>query len=140
MKKLIILFLIIGCINNNELIFDNNVNVSIEAVSSPQKMKKGLMNRESLCENCGMLFIYDEAPKQVSFWMKNTTIPLEAIWINEEKKVIEITSMNPCENDPCPSYKSPGIVSYVLEVNQGWSEKNNIKKGNYLKIIKYSSS
>ena len=86
------------------------------------------MFRESLPENSGMLFIFpDSSPR--SFWMKNTLIPLDMIWIDESKKIVGITeNVQPCKADPCPSYPSGKPVKYVLEVNAGFAERKGIKE------------
>jgi hypothetical protein len=85
------------------------------------------MYRESLAENAGMLFIFSsESPK--TFWMKNTKIPLDLIFISADKKVAEIKeNFEPCREANCPFYRSQAAARYVLEVNAGFVQKNDIQ-------------
>jgi uncharacterized membrane protein (UPF0127 family) len=106
------------------------------ALTNPQRAV-GLMNRGSLCEDCGMLFVFENS-QELSFWMKNTLIPLDIIFISREGVVTNIESATPeliNKNDgDYITYKSNGEAIYVLEVNQGWSEKNQLKAGDRLNL------
>ena len=94
------------------------------------------MNRESLDNGTGMLFVF-ESPRTVSFWMKDTLIPLDIIFINETGYVVNIQ-----EADPEPGvidalltrYPSDGPVLYVLEINQGISAAEGIVPGTYVDL------
>jgi uncharacterized membrane protein (UPF0127 family) len=98
----------------------------VEIASTSAQQAKGLMYRRELAEDKGMLFVFsDEAPR--SFWMKNTYIPLDIIFISADKKIINIEKALPCETDICPHYASQGPAQYVLEINGGLSEKLGIK-------------
>ncbi len=88
----------------------------------------GLMNRTALGENEGMLFVF-ERPQRLSFWMKDTLIPLDMIFIGEDKKVINIESAEPCTSLICPRYSSEGEAQYVVEVNGGFAKKYGLKAG-----------
>ena len=110
---------------------------NIEIVSTNEDRMRGLMFREHLPENQGMLFVFEE-PRIYSFWMKNTLIPLDMIWLNEELEVVQIISAYPCgnikEDDPCPSY-NPGVEAlYVLEINMNMAQQKNIIIGSQTKI------
>ena len=108
-----------------------SVRVSVEIADTLEERKLGLMHRESLDENKGMLFIFeDELPR--TFWMKNTLIPLDIIFISEDLEIINIKQAEPCINDHCRVYSSEGNAKYVLEVNRGFSERNGINSGNKL--------
>jgi uncharacterized membrane protein (UPF0127 family) len=102
--------------------------VSVEVVDSDEERQKGLMHREQLDENNGMLFIF-ETTRKLTFWMKNTLIPLDMIFISKDMKVINILTAEPCTQDPCTLYSSETAGKYVLEVNAGWSKTHNIKAG-----------
>ena len=78
----------------------------------------GLMFRENLAKNSGMLFVFD-TPAPHSFWMKNTLIPLDLLWISADKKVVDVQTLQPCQKDPCPSYRPQADALYVLEINAG---------------------
>lgn len=83
----------------------------------------GLMNRQHLAQNQGMLFIFGKED-YYSFWMKNTLIPLDIIWIDDSQKIVDIeSSVPPCESPTCPSYKSDQRASYVLEIPAGSSQQ-----------------
>jgi len=74
------------------------------------------MNRESLPQDAGMLFVFD-TPGSYGFWMKNTLIPLDIIRLDQNFVVVDTATMTPCTADPCPSYNHRGLALYVLEIN-----------------------
>jgi hypothetical protein len=107
----------------------HNLNLQIERAESLAHQAKGLMYREKLDENAGMLFIFSDESKR-TFWMKNTYIPLDLIYISKDKKIMEIKeNLEPCREDECQTYASENKVQYVLEVNAGFVQKNNIQIG-----------
>ncbi|OGZ70368.1 MAG: hypothetical protein A2904_00605 [Candidatus Staskawiczbacteria bacterium RIFCSPLOWO2_01_FULL_33_9] len=96
---------------------------------------KGLMFQKSLEQNRGMLFLFDKEAKY-SFWMQNTLIPLDIIWINENKRVVFISESNqPCTWSSCPSITPTADAKYVLELNSGVVQKIGLKLGNELSLI-----
>jgi hypothetical protein len=107
----------------------HNLNLQIERAESLAHQAKGLMYREKLDENAGMLFIFSNESKR-TFWMKNTLISLDLIYISKDKKIVEIKEgLEPCRENDCPTYASENKVQYVLEVNAGFVQKNNIQIG-----------
>ena len=104
----------------------NGTDLDLEIADSPAKIKQGLMFRTDLPENKGMLFVYDKLANH-SFWMKNTPLPLDMIFIDQHRKVVGFveqatpfsTTSRRINNKSC----------YVIETNGGWVEKNNIKEG-----------
>src|SRR3989344_451118 len=102
--------------------------ISVEIADNELERSKGLMFRESLCENCGMLFVYDENGER-SFWMKNTLIPLKIIFIDENFIVTDVENAEPCKTDVCDNYN--GYGKYVLEVNP----EIEVMVGNKVKIV-----
>ena len=130
-KRFLLLLLLLSCTVVPKVVFDNGVKFDVELAQTSAEKAKGLMYRSSMPENHGMLFIFDAvAPR--SFWMKNTLIPLDMIFIDSEMKVVEIKSnVLPCEADPCPTYTSLPAM-YVLEINAGLSEKSGIKIGSLM--------
>jgi len=131
---LIIIILLIITIKNNYLnnkdqICINNNCFDIEIAQTEEEREKGLMYRSSLQLNQGMLFIFENEDKH-SFWMKNTLIPLDIIWISKDGEIVYIEkSAPPCDSDSCAVYKSNKKALYVLEINSGKSEEFNIKIG-----------
>lgn len=97
--------------------------LTVEVTRTAQERQKGLMNRESLDEDRGMLFIMDRVGP-ASFWMKNTTIPLSIAYIDEEGVILEIHSLEPLSLNTVRSQSNR--IKYALEVNRGWFEKNGI--------------
>ena len=102
----------------NKVCFNDNC-FSVEVARSPDELGRGLMFRESLPQDEGMLFIFEKSG-YYNFWMKNTLIPLDMIWINESKEVVFIANdVQPCAQDPCPEIVPNRVAKYVLEVNAG---------------------
>ncbi len=106
----------------------DNSCVVVEVADTPAERQWGLMNRSKLAEDAGMIFVFEEMGIH-SFWMKNTLIPLDVIWIGDNLHVMEVQSMSPCAQDPCPLYTPAWPAKYVLEVNAGWAEKKGIGPG-----------
>lgn len=109
--------------------FDNGVSFDVELAKTSEEQGKGLMHRESMPENHGMLFIFGEEAVK-TFWMKNTLMPLDMVFLDGDMVVVEIKSnVPPCAVDPCPTYASEKPAKYVLELNAGIAEKNGISAG-----------
>jgi len=109
---------------------DQKIRIGIEIAKTLEEKMKGLMGREQLKEGNGMLFTYDE-PLKPSFWMKNTLIPLDMIFIDTQG-VIQFIAQNvqPCKDqNPCPTTTPPVFVQYVLEVPGGYTKKQGIGEG-----------
>jgi len=101
----------------------------VELSKTPEELSSGLMFRERLDDNRGMLFIF-ETEGDYPFWMKNTLIPLDIIWLNKNKEVVFISeNAQPCKEDPCPSIEPHKDAKYVLEINGGLSQKLGFKIG-----------
>ena len=104
----------------------SNVPLTVEIADTPQASENGLMFRDSLPEDRGMLFLFEQ-PKKASFWMRNTKIPLSIAYIDSTGKILEIKSMNPLDETVVPS--SSDQVAYALEANQGWFAQHGISSG-----------
>ena len=98
----------------------------VEIADTPRSLDKGLMGRSELKEGHGMLFVYKE-PQLLSFWMKNTKIPLSIAFFDEEKILLNMADMIPLRTDLIYLSVSPAL--YALEVPQGWFVKHQIKPG-----------
>ena len=129
-----------GCIGQQKfettkIIIDtskSNIAVYSEIADNPVKRTIGLMNRSSLADNSGMLFVFDDEEKRV-FWMKDTLIPLDIFFIDSRMNILDIQTMQPCKTMICHRYTSSSPAKYALEVNAGFGEKNGIKVGDKIK-------
>jgi len=88
------------------------------------------MGRKTLPPNTGMLFVFD-TPQRLSFWMKDTPIPLSIAFFDEERKLIETLDMevSPDQKQPTPSYWSSEPALYALEVSKDWFREKGIEPG-----------
>jgi len=93
---------------------------TIEIALTEEQRMKGLMFREDLPRDAGMFFIFDE-PDIYGFWMKNTLIPLDMVWLDSDMKAVHIEEkVAPCKiENPCPVYRNHVAAKYVLELNAG---------------------
>ncbi len=107
----------------------------VQLSQSKAEMTKGLMFQKFLEQNKGMLFLFDKEAIY-PFWMKNTFIPLDIIWIDKNNKVVFISENNqPCKWYYCSSVTPTADAKYVLEVNSGMVQKIGIKLGDELSLI-----
>lgn len=120
--------------SNQTQICHQNQCLQIEIADSLEERTRGLMHRTELADNQGMLFIFDQ-PDYHAFWMKNTLIGLDIIWLDNDLKVVWIeSSAQPCQNDQCPTFTPKKSAKYVLEINAGMSDKFDIKIGSQLQF------
>jgi len=109
----------------------------LEVADNDITRMKGLMNRASMPLNEGMLFVFDYVGIH-SFWMKNTLIPLDMIWLNSDGEVVYIhKNAKPCSNlvqAICQSIIPTKTSKYVIELNAGEIDKSNIKVGDIIKL------
>ena len=108
------------------------VEVRVEVADDLAEQAKGLMDRTALGENRGMLFVFPEE-RELSFWMKNTLIPLSIAFIDSEERIVDIQDMKPLDDEP-PNYVSAEPAQYALEVNQGFFEKRGVKVGDRVEV------
>ena len=137
MKKIYVIFCLIfltiflsNCATKSNQVIINNgkqqIKINVEIADDNNERMHGLMFRENLDKNSGMLFIFDDENYQ-TFWMKNTLIPMDIIFISSDMKIVDIKYATPCEVDPCKLFKSSRPAKYVLEVNGNFTIKNDIK-------------
>ncbi len=100
--------------------------IKAEIAATDAERQQGLMLREKMAPNEGMLFVLP-APAEVCMWMKNTLLPLSVAFIDGNGKIINIEDMKPQTTD---SHCGKKLVRYALEMNQGWFRQKNIKPGN----------
>jgi uncharacterized membrane protein (UPF0127 family) len=119
---------------SNLLIFlkspDGNTRIPVtaEIAADQASQQKGLMFRTRLDMGTGMLFIFDR-PKKLSFWMKNTLIPLDILFFDAEGNLVSSTAMVPCQKDPCPLHQSSGDALFALEVPGGFIAQSGVGPG-----------
>lgn len=108
--------------------------IGLEVAQTPQQQAIGLMARESLADDRGMLFPFEPA-RPVSFWMKNVLIPLDMVFVSNGEIVAITNNVPPCQADPCPTY-GPGrqAIDYVIELRGGLASELNLQAGDRVDI------
>ncbi len=116
-----------------------NLKIYVDLAITPQEQSKGLSVKNSLKENEGMLFVFNN-PSKHSFWMKDMKFPIDIIWISQQNKIVHIErNLQPCILFLlCQSYIPDSDALYVLEVVANFADKNNINVGDmvYLNVNK----
>ena len=112
-----------------------NTCVSLEVVSKPRDLERGLMERAQLAADSGMLFVFSSDDKY-PFWMKNMRIKLDIAWLDKDARIVYIGHDVPaCVADPCTVYTPKDPARYVLEVNSGYTVSHGWKEGDKLTLI-----
>lgn len=115
--------------NNDSII----ATLDIEIADDDYSTQTGLMYRQSMAENQAMLFVFNDS-KQRSFYMKNTEIPLDIIYINSNKEIVSFQKNAKSFDET--SLPSEAVSQYVLEINAGLSDKWNLEKGDKIQFTK----
>ena len=107
---------------------------TVELAETQEKQALGLMFRDNLPQEHGMLFIFPgESIRR--FWMKNTRIPLDIFYFNSQLELVSVSEETPpCRTQACPSYPSSGPSKYVLELNSGKAAELGVKPGDVLTL------
>ncbi|HEV8244051.1 MAG TPA: DUF192 domain-containing protein [Nitrospirales bacterium] len=114
--------------------FPTGTRVQVELADTPQKRSRGLMFRERLASRTGMLFVFEETGEW-SFWMKNTNVALDILWLGADKRIVHVEENVPaCKRDPCPEYKPNKDALYALELPAGSVKREKLAKGMKLKF------
>ncbi len=109
------------------------VEVDVEIAETPVQQQLGLMHRESLAREAGMVFVFAKETRG-GFWMKNTLIPLSIAFFDRNGRILAILDMEPCEADPCPVH-DPGVAYRgALEVNQGAFGEWGVSEGDRIRV------
>lgn len=115
-----------------QAIFPDGFAVDLELALTPEEISRGLMFRPVLPENRGMLFLFDQ-PRLPSFWMKNTLIPLDLVFLDGAGTVVDvIADVQPCAADPCPNYPPSSPVRAVLEIGAGVAALHSLEVGSMI--------
>ncbi len=109
---------------------------SVEIADTDQERQQGLMFRDALAPDSGMLFVHD-AEQPLAYWMKNTRIALDILYFDQQRRLVSVATAPPCSlGDSCPPFASEGPARYVLELNAGEAGKLHVGKGDRLELSK----
>ena len=145
-KLFLILLFLLACSTNNPKNDKENKKIVyikanckgnilyLEVAETPEEIKRGLMFRESLPESTGMLFVFP-GEDYLSFWMRNTYIPLSLAFLDSQGVIVDIQRMKPLDEKPHISRKK---ASFAIETNQGWFQQHHIEIGDTFKIPGYT--
>lgn len=108
--------------------------LELEVAKTPKQQEIGLMNRRSLAANRGMIFLF-QLPRFTLFWMKNTLIPLDMIFLANNKIVAIYNNVQPCTKNPCPTYGPQTVMTdRVIELQAGRAKSLGLQRGDTLEI------
>lgn len=109
---------------------------TVEQANDSASQERGLMFRDSMPADHGMLFNFNDEQTRV-FWMKNCRMPLDILYFDKNYKLVSAQQRVPaCRSDPCPTYPSEGPAQFVLELNAGMADKLGVKPGDALSVAK----
>ncbi len=109
--------------------------LKVEIARTSQELERGLQYRERMSRDEGMLFVFPQ-DVEAGFWMKNTLLPLDMIWLNQDKRVVYLEkNVPPCFQDDCPVYGPKEPIRYVVEANAGFADAKNIQVGQEVKFV-----
>lgn len=107
----------------------DRVTLNVELATTPKARERGLMDRTDLPENAGMLFVFPVA-EPLTFWMKDTLIPLDILYFDAGGRFVSSAAMTPCPPmTPCPTYPSASAALYALEVRAGSIARWGVAEG-----------
>jgi uncharacterized membrane protein (UPF0127 family) len=118
-------------LNTRDVTLPGGQVIQAESMVDATDMLRGMMFRTSLAPNRGMLFLH-RAPGNYSYWMYKTLIPLDIIWMDSSKRIVEIAAnAQPCKTEAsqCPHYGGHETAQYVLEISGGMAQKYNVRVG-----------
>lgn len=108
----------------------------LQVAKTEKQREKGLSGRKKLDPNKGMIFVFDGSGKYV-FWMKDTLIPLDIIWLDENFKVVDLREqIQPCNNNDCSTFTPIHEAKYVMELNACQAKNIDLKVGDQVKYKK----
>ena len=122
-------------VSRGKLIFvERALLINLEIAKTEKQRRTGLMHRDKLVKNSGMLFVFEQENVQ-RVWMKDTLISLDVIFISEQNKVVSFfKSLTPCKKKGCDIYTSTEKAKYMLEVNAGLIEREGIEIGQKVRL------
>src|ERR1043166_5697831 len=144
LKAALIAVLLSGCgekptavedIGATEITFPNSTKIMAETMRRKEDLERGMMFREALPAGRGMLFVY-RSEANLAYWMYQTKIPLDIIWMDRRHRIVEISANTPpCPSKSpkdCPAYGGHEKAQCVLEVNAGVAAKDHLRVGDVL--------
>jgi hypothetical protein len=106
-----------------------------ELAVTDQERQQGLMFREGINPDQGMLFVFEREGIH-SFWMKNMKFSIDILWLDRDKRIVHIEKkVPPCLREECPSYSPPVFSKYVLEIKEGYAEEYELELYDRLEFI-----
>jgi hypothetical protein len=115
--------------------FPDGSSITAELARTDEERARGLMFRKRILPDQGMLFVFEEEELH-SFWMKNTLVALDILWLGRDRRIVHIAAdVPPCKADPCPSYGPDAPASYVLELKAGEALARGLKAGDRLEFV-----
>jgi len=128
------IFLCSACMAREPSVVLKGQRFAVELAETQEKQALGLMFRDRLPDDRGMLFIFPSEGLR-RFWMKNTRIPLDIMYFGADLKLVSVAeNVQPCRTPRCPSYPSEGPARYVLELNAGKAEELGLQPGDPLEL------
>lgn len=127
--------------NSREITLPDGSLVKAEVMTNKTDMARGMMFRNTLPDGRGMLFIH-ATPERYPYWMYQVNVPLDIVWLNSQRRVVEIVENAPpckgkaseCQEPGKGTYGGNEIASYVLELPGGYARKHGIVKGEFLRF------
>ncbi len=127
----------VGPDENGELLpvtLPNGTKFLVEVANTDASREQGLMHRDHLPDDRGMLFVF-ESEDIWSFWMKNTLIPLDVVWLDGDGRIVDVAEgMQPCKTVPCPLYHPEQLSSFALEIGAGRYQEEGLQSGMILEF------
>ena len=118
-----------------KVFFAGGRSVTAELAATDEERARGLMFRDNVLPGQGMLFVFEEEGLH-SFWMKNTLVSLDMLWLGSDKKIIHIAkSVPPCAAEPCPTYGPETPALFVLELKAGQADALGLKLQDRLEFV-----
>jgi len=109
------------------------VTVPVEVADTPAERERGLMGRQSLASDDGMVFVFPKNSND-AFWMKDTLIPLSIAFYDDRGRIVSLLDMEPCRAEPCPLYSPGAAYRGALEVNRGAFDRWGVRVGDRLRL------
>jgi len=135
-----LIFLVLSSVHSSrekfvKIFLPNGTSITAELAITEAERQRGLMFREALLPDQGMLFVFEEEDIYY-IWMKNMKFSIDILWLDKEKRIVHIEKKAPaCKKEPCPSYYSKTPSMYVLELRAGSAEENKLKLHDRLDFI-----